>query len=182
MPVKPKTDTEALIAALTARLDRLEAGAGAKAAATPAEATNLPGLDAEKYWLLTRVGQGAETRTKRGEVVYGGIATVPTGEQFLWQRHASVQQQFKSDWTLFVDVIAALGHPVRLTLLKLILEGKTSKAELETNGGLGTSGQLYHHLKTLQEAGWVRSLERGHYHVPGERVVPLLAILAAAAG
>jgi DNA-binding transcriptional ArsR family regulator len=79
-------------------------------------------------------------------------------------------------------VLAALGHPVRLALLKALLEGKRAKSDLERIEGLGTTGQLYHHLKALEEAGWVRTLERGVYGVPGERVVPLLAILSAAAG
>jgi DNA-binding transcriptional ArsR family regulator len=138
--------------------------------------------DAEKYWVLHRLQQGEEARERRGEIVYAGAATLPTGEQYLWQRHGGVAALFKGDWSGLDGVLAALGHPVRLRLLKLILEGQTSKSALELAAGLGTSGQLYHHLKTLQDAGWVRSLERGTYGVPGERVVPLLAILLAASG
>jgi DNA-binding transcriptional ArsR family regulator len=172
-------NTAQLLESLLTRVERLEA---ATAAAGAADAAQVPQLDAQKYWLIDRLQQGPESRVRRGEVVYGGVVTVPTGEQYLWQRHAGVESLFKNDWTTLDAVIAALGHPVRLTLLKLILQGRTTKAELEASAALGTSGQFYHHLKILQEAGWVRSLERGHYHVPGERVVPLLAMLTAAAG
>jgi hypothetical protein len=46
--------------------------------------------------------------------------------------------------------------------------------------GLGTSGQLYHHLRQLIGAGWLVQTARGHYTVPGDRVIPLLVLLTAA--
>jgi DNA-binding transcriptional ArsR family regulator len=165
----------AAIASLSARIERLEAAPGSQESAAPSS-------EADKYWVLHRLQQGEESRERKGEVVYAGVATLPTGERYLWQRHGSVAALFKSEWSGFDAVLAALGHPVRLRLLKLILGGKSSKAELEAAAEVGTSGQLYHHLKILQDAGWVRCLERGHYGVPGERVVPLLAMLLAAAG
>lgn len=163
------------LAQLAARLEKLERQEKQSRASKSA----APGIDAERYWLIDKVTrEGA----KGGEVVYGGVVTVPTGEQYVWQKHGAVREMFKRDWTAFDRVLAALGHPVRLAILKALLEGKHGKADLEKLEGLGTTGQLYHHLKALEEAGWVRSLERGVYGVPGERVVPLLAILSAASG
>lgn len=164
------------VAELAARIEALESALRSPAAETRSAS---PRLDAGTYWILDRLTQSP---AKGGEVVYAGAVTAPTGEQYLWQRHAEVDRVFKQDWTGVSHVLAALGHPVRLTLLKCLLSGMTTKAELERIEGLGTTGQLYHHLKTLQDAGWVRSLERGTYGVPGERVVPLLAMLSAAAG
>lgn len=43
-----------------------------------------------------------------------------------------------------------------------------------------TSGQLYHHLRQLVSAGWLRATSRGSYAVPPDRVIPLLTILTAA--
>jgi hypothetical protein len=43
-----------------------------------------------------------------------------------------------------------------------------------------TTGQLYHHLRQLVAAGWLRTSLRGRYAVPADRIVPLLALLAAA--
>jgi len=165
-------DLKALLAQINTRLEKLEKkDRAAKGAA--------PGIDAERYWLIDKL---AREGMKGGEVVYGGVVTTPTGEQYVWQKHGGVRELFKRDWQVFDRVLAALGHPVRLAILKALLEGKRSKADLERLEGLGTTGQLYHHLKALEEAGWVRSLERGVYGVPGERVVPLLAILTAAGG
>lgn len=175
-PAATIPSSDPLLAEVLARLDKLERASRTIAPQVPPLA---PVDDADQYWILNRLRQST---AKAGEVVYAGAATLPTGEQYIWQRHAAVGTLMKTDWSSLDRVIAALGHPVRLRLLKLIVEGKRTKAELEQLDGLGTTGQLYHHLNILQEAGWVRSLERGSYSVPGERVVPLLAILSAAAG
>jgi DNA-binding transcriptional ArsR family regulator len=167
--------TQQLIASLAARLDKLEA----KTAASGQHDLPTQKLDQEKYWVLSGLEKGLK---KGGEVVYAGNVTTPTGEQYLWQRHGAVNDIFKRDWASLDAVLGALAHPVRLRLLKTILEGQQTKAELEKLDGIGTTGQLYHHLKSLEEGGWVRSLQRGTYGVPGERVVPLLVILTAAAG
>ncbi len=53
-------------------------------------------------------------------------------------------------------------------------------SELNAHERLGTTGQPYHHLRQLVAAGWLRAGGHGRYDVPGERVVPLLVILAAA--
>jgi hypothetical protein len=44
---------------------------------------------------------------------------------------------------------------------------------------VGTSGQLYHHLRPLLGAGWLCQAARGRYEVPHDRVVPLLVVVAA---
>jgi len=165
-----------IIIALAKRVEALEA---AQLAATAAARRAESHLDDDKYWVLNGL---AKSKLKGGEIVYAGHVVVPTGEQYLWQRHGGVNDLFKKDWASLDGVIGALGHPVRLRLLKSILEGHHTKAELERLDGIGTTGQLYHHLKSLEEGGWVRSLQRGTYGVPGERVVPLLAILTAALG
>jgi hypothetical protein len=69
---------------------------------------------------------------------------------------------------------------VRLLLLREILQGARTTSELAAHERLGTTGQLYHHLRQLVAAGWLRTTARGQYRVPGERVVPLLTVLAAA--
>ena len=74
--------------------------------------------------------------------------------------------------------LAALGHPVRLRLLLAVLRGATGPAELAEVPGIGTSGQIYHHIRTLTAAGWLRASGRGQVQVPAERVVPLLVALA----
>lgn len=173
---KPAATATPDVSALAARVAALET---ALRASPPSARTLAPRLDAGTYWILDRL---TESSAKGGEIAYAGAVTTPTGEQYLWQRQAEAGRVFAQDWTALSHVLAALGHPVRLKLLQHLLSGQTTKAELERIEGLGTTGQLYHHLKALQDAGWVRSLERGTYGVPGERVVPLLAMLVAASG
>ncbi len=84
------------------------------------------------------------------------------------------------DWSQAAETLSALAHPVRLLLLREILQGARTTAELAAHERLGTTGQLYHHLRQLVAACWLRTTARGQYSVPGERVVPVLTVLAAA--
>jgi hypothetical protein len=45
---------------------------------------------------------------------------------------------------------------------------------------VGTTGQIYHHLRQLTGAGWLHTTGRGRYEVPPGRVVPLLVAVAVA--
>jgi DNA gyrase subunit B len=79
-------------------------------------------------------------------------------------------------------VLAALGHPQRLRLLKAVLQGPASAAELVARLGLGTTGQAYHHLHLLQAADLIEPLEapetRGRFVFKAHRVQGFLTILA----
>nr|WP_260255900.1 helix-turn-helix domain-containing protein [Streptomyces sp. 840.1] len=85
-----------------------------------------------------------------------------------------------ADWSDAAESFAALGHPVRLRLLREILGGRRTAAELAALDETGTTGQIYHHLRQLTGAGWLHTTGRGRYEVPGVRVVPLLVVLTAA--
>jgi DNA-binding transcriptional ArsR family regulator len=100
----------------------------------------------------------------------------------VWQRQDSTRELIEGDWRDLSETIAALSHPMRLEILKHALGQDRSTQDFMALPDMGTTGQLFHHIKALQDAGWLRSLQRGLYGVPGERVVPLLAILAAARG
>ncbi|WP_344845470.1 ArsR family transcriptional regulator [Kribbella ginsengisoli] len=83
------------------------------------------------------------------------------------------------DWAGFAGALAALGSPVRLRLLQEIVQGRNTVNALSEVDGLGTSGQIYHHLRQLTAEGWLHSPSRGTFSVPPPRVVALLAILEA---
>ncbi|GAA1533143.1 hypothetical protein GCM10009741_39350 [Kribbella lupini] len=85
----------------------------------------------------------------------------------------------ETDWTSRAPALAALGHPVRLTLLREILQGRTTVSALSEVEGLGTSGQIYHHLRQLTAENWLHTPSRGVFAVPPTRVVALRAILVA---
>jgi hypothetical protein len=130
------------------------------------------------FWALNalrdRIGPGA------GAVVYTGIVEVVPGERAEWQFGATVDELMSADWPALAGNLAAQAHPVRLLLVREVLSGRRGVGDLARVEGLGTSGQLYHHLRHLVSAGWLRSSGRGQYVVPPDRVVPLLVTLLAA--
>ncbi|MFF3174359.1 ArsR/SmtB family transcription factor [Streptomyces sp. NPDC057900] len=156
---------------------------------TGADFWALEGLKQE----LSAAGSGAAN----GGVLYTGAVRLPTGEQYEWQYGALTEQLLGAagepgepgeaggsgsgaDWSDAAESLAALGHPVRLRLLREILGGRRTAAELAALDETGTTGQIYHHLRQLTGAGWLHTTGRGRYEVPGVRVVPLLVVLTAA--
>jgi hypothetical protein len=171
------------VARLEERVARLEAAAGEAAGGPPALAARAPaeapGTDADAFWAL----RGLQARVgEPGAVVFAGSVDLPGGARVEWQEGRLASQLLDDDWSQSAAGLTALAHPVRLLLLREILLGAETVAALGELPSLGTSGQLYHHLRQLVSAGWLRSSARGQYHVPAERVVPLLAILAATRG
>lgn len=79
------------------------------------------------------------------------------------------------------DVLAALGHPVRLQIVRMLLRGPANAADLQEAVSLGSTGQVYHHLKTLASANIVEQQGRGDYRIGAKKVVPLLVSMLAAA-
>ncbi|WP_119730708.1 helix-turn-helix domain-containing protein [Thermomonospora amylolytica] len=170
---EPSTDGDP---SLAERVARLEARLAELERARPAEGEAVP--DAGTFWAL----EGLKERTGEpgGRVLFTGSVTLPGGEHFEWQQEFTAEHLLDRDWGEAAAAVAALGHPIRLLLLREILHGARTVAELGAHERLGTSGQLYHHLRQLVAAGWLRTTARGQYAVPGERVVPLLVVLAAA--
>jgi hypothetical protein len=130
-------------------------------------------------WALHGLQQ--RTDDPAGAVLLTGSVELQPGAQYLWQEGATTSSLLTSDWSELVPALDALAHPVRLQLLQLVLNGTDRTADLGEADGLGTSGQLHHHLRQLVAAGWLRSAGRGRYEIPGPRVVPLLVVLTAVA-
>lgn len=83
------------------------------------------------------------------------------------------------EWSRWASSLAALGNPVRLLLLQQIVKGTNTVGALAEVEGLGTSGQIYHHLRQLTAEGWLHSPSRGIFALPQSRVAALLEILVA---
>ena len=99
-----------------------------------------------------------------------------------WQIRLGVDATLKLPDGPRVDLLAALGHPVRAAIVRhLIANGAQPAPALSEAAGLRSTGQLYHHLKALVAAKAVVQDSRGSYQVPPTAVVPLLVILTAAA-
>jgi hypothetical protein len=112
-------------------------------------------------------------------VLFAGQLEAPGVGRVGWQYGLSARTLLAQDWDAASPVLAALGHPARLRLLRAVLGGQIRNADLSELPGVGSTGQLYHHLRELVAAGWLKSAGRGSHRVPAERVVPLLTILAA---
>lgn len=190
-----------VLARIESRLDHVEAATGMGAATatatgtgdgaptdaqpTDAEATGAatePTGDAattspdDPYWVLT----GMRERYPDDDVVlYAGTFAAGDGG-YRWQYGLPASTILDGDFADAAPALSALAHPVRLTLLQAVLAGTHQTAELSALPGLGTSGQVYHHLNQLAAAGWLRSPRRGRWEVPGERTIPLLALVMAA--
>jgi len=185
------------LAELRERVEALEravhASLGAEAASGPADADIAPdGVDrasspatpsagTDVFWALNGLKAMAPAP---GAVLYTGNVTLPGGGPVDWQYALTTDDILARDWSrpASASALAALGHPVRLRLLQAIATGTVAVAELAALEGVGTTGQVYHHVNQLIAAGWVYSPSRGHYGIPPERVVPLLTVVLAAGG
>jgi len=175
--MEPATDPLTLIAGLAARVQALE-DRDALARLEPAASAVDPSGDMadDPLWVLNGIKQRVP---EPGAVFFAGAVQVAAGP-VEWQVGFPVERLLEDDWTSLAASIGSLGNPVRLSLLHAVISGAASVAELSAGEGMGTTGQLYHHLNQLVAQGWLLATGRGHYSIPPERVVPLLVILAAA--
>ena len=146
--------------ALEVRVDALEAGG---TLSVSSEGT---------FWVT-------EGLTQRGldGVVFSGVVGLPEGVILRWQY--GLPMDLGQSWDDAALPLAALGSPIRLRLLRAILEGRGRTAELAELPGVGSTGSLYHHLRELVAAGWLSPSGKAAHRIPGARIVPLLTILAA---
>ncbi|MEW9517851.1 ArsR family transcriptional regulator [Streptomyces tubercidicus] len=167
-------DLEQRVADLERRLAALEQSA-ARPAASPEREPD------EELWALRGLKeQWAELGADNGGVLFTGAVRTPAGLRYEWQYGLATDALLDGDWADAAASFAALGQPLRLRLLREILGGRGTAAELTELDGAGTTGQIYHHLRQLTAAGWLQTAARGRYEVPDGRVVPLLVMLTAA--
>ncbi|NJJ39128.1 ATP-binding protein [Paenibacillus apii] len=115
-----------------------------------------------------------------GGVFYSGQYS---GEKwrFRWEpQERRVSQLLDLDGEKVAKILAALGHKQRLDILRSVLKEPLSGSEIVERLNMGTTGQLYHHIKALLGADLLVQEERGGmYSLPSHRVLPLLLLLAA---
>ena len=167
-----QTYTLGVDSALEGRLQKIEARLKQL---EPLEGDSIPQKEST-FWALETLQKSGNAA---GELLYAGTVVLPGARSYIWQMGAESQKILAQPWNHAAPVLAALGHPVRLELLRSVLLGRSSSAELAELPTVGTTGQLYHHVKELQSAGWLRQEARGRYTVPPERTIPLLVILTA---
>ena len=165
--------TEDRLADLQRRLEEIER----RFAAADAEIEPRVPAVAETFWVLEGLRSLPDP-----VVIFAGRAELPGQRLIEWQLGAGSADLLDRAWTDLAPALAALGHPVRLQILQLVARGEAgTAAELARDPSLGSTGQIYHHLRQLVSAGWLQTRSRGRHAVPPERVVPLLVILSASA-
>lgn len=170
------------LAALSERVRQLESRADQPPSRAPRPTDAATETRDETFWALDslRSRRDLHHTTRAGAVMIVGSLDLPDDSPVEWQQGAATADLLEVEWADRAAAFAALGHPVRLELLRHVLNGTRTTAALSEVAGLGTTGQLHHHLRQLVTAGWVRQTARGRYDVPPARVVPLLACLTGA--
>ncbi|UNK18317.1 ATP-binding protein [Paenibacillus sp. N3/727] len=115
-----------------------------------------------------------------GKVFYSGQYRGDK-RRYRWEpQERHVGQLLDLDGDKVAKILSALGHKQRLDILRSVLKEPLTGAELVDRLNMGTTGQLYHHIKALQGADLLVQEERGgRYTLPGHRALPLLLLLAA---
>lgn len=165
------------LGALERRLAALEAAQAERSAGGSGPAPAEAAQEGEPLWALEGLRRRAPDP---GAVMITGAVSLPDGRAAQWQEGAETAALLAGDWAEVADALAALGSPVRLRLLQRVLTGTGTVAELVQGEGVGTSGQVYHHVRQLVAAGWLRGAGGGRYEVPVARVVPLMSTIVGA--
>ena len=81
------------------------------------------------------------------------------------------------------QILSVLGSEVRLAILRCVLPGPKTAAEIVSEVNLGTTGQAYHHLRELERGGYVvQKSGKWHFDMRRGRVYLTALALAADAG
>lgn len=133
--------------------------------------------EGDALWAINALAAQVE---EPGAVLLAGTVTLPDGRPARWQEGRELAGLLDVDVEVVADSLGALGNPVRLRILLRLLHEPQTVQELTTIEGIGTAGQVYHHLRQLTSTGWARPQGGGRYEVPVARVVPLLGALLSA--
>ncbi|MBR3763576.1 MAG: helix-turn-helix transcriptional regulator [Clostridia bacterium] len=117
-----------------------------------------------------------------GRITYLGVFA-SGGRQSTW-----VKNDLNTDSLLTLiekgtaeKVLACVGSNDRLNMLLAILRKPRTVAELVSDCGYSSSGQVYHHLKPLISADLVTQDRRGSYIIQPHRVQGVIMLLAGVA-
>ncbi|WP_274366286.1 ATP-binding protein [Paenibacillus thermotolerans] len=92
----------------------------------------------------------------------------------------SVDQLLGVDSDKAGKILSAIGNKLRLDIVTAVLHEPLTGPEIVERLNMGTTGQLYHHIKALLGADLLAQEERGgKYYLPPHRTLPFLLLLAA---
>ncbi len=144
---------------------------------------SLLGQDEET---IRRVGEelasAARASDSAGILSYSGYyeRSGPEGRgRALWvDERRTTDELFSQDDERVARLLSALGHRQRAAIIRELLGGPASATELVERLGMGTTGQVYHHLNALLAADLVTQIERGRYRLRGRRIPALMLLMA----
>ena len=116
-----------------------------------------------------------------GIITVGGIYQSPADEGHMWSLDYSIKDLLEIDESVIEKVLAAMGHRVRIRLIKSILMRPSTAAELVEQLDLKTTGKAYHHLNMMESADLIHKDSSGKYHLRGHRVSGFFAALVSVA-
>lgn len=175
MSTPPRDESISAVEARLAELERKVAGLETDSPSSAADRATPRPTDDDTFWALNGL---IDRSGDDGGVVYTGHTTPPGAESPVsWQMSLGSAAIEDLSFAEAAPALAALGHPVRLELLQVIYEGTTTVAQLGDDDRFGTTGQIYHHIHALAGAGWLENSRRGHWRVPGQKIIPLLTLI-----
>ncbi|GAA4877866.1 helix-turn-helix transcriptional regulator [Saccharopolyspora cebuensis] len=128
---------------------------------------------------LEGTARAAAVEPSGGRVTYEGSIAEPV--ELEWRIDVDPARVLALDHAPRTEVLSALGHPARASIVALLAtSGPQTTQALQAEAGLGSTGQLYHHLKALTGCGLVDQDKRGSYRLRPQAVVPALVLLTAA--
>jgi DNA gyrase subunit B len=124
----------------------------------------------------------SEEESRFTSISYSGTITSLEGRGRWKPASKTFAEVLKPDSGSLANILSSLGHKQRIEMIKSLLQKPKNAAELVKELGMGTTGQLYHHMKPLLHAGIIEQKERGgSYSIAADKILPILLQLAAAA-
>jgi ArsR family transcriptional regulator len=118
---------------------------------------------------------------EEGETLQGVLScegSVQFAEQDVrWRQRLALQSVFAASPELLAQLFAALSSPHRVIILRTLYEGPRTSQQLQELLGMGSAGQLYHHLKELLAMGLILQRGRSAYTIEPTKVIPICIAL-----
>ncbi|TYS41898.1 ArsR family transcriptional regulator [Bacillus infantis] len=126
--------------------------------------------------------QESEEESLSTSISYSGTITTDEGRRKWKPASKTLGEVLAPDSGGLANILSSLGHKQRIEIIKSLLQEPKNAAELVRELEMGTTGQLYHHMKPLLHAGIIEQKERGgSYSITADKILPILLQLAAAA-
>lgn len=179
---RPKKDAKSALSEerlerIERRLAHLEARLAEDERAARERRREAIGIDVD---LLERLSTRDAEHEVSGAVFYAGAVRVGERRHAWHREHAARDLLEHVDPEALAPALFALGNVARLRIVLELARGARSGAELAELADVGSTGQLYHHLRELLRAGVIVQPKRGFYEVATPALVPVLAMAAAA--